>query len=203
MSDPSYEVHCVTGAVLTHDVMYTGFKTAPVTQWALPKRGRCVLSYSDDKDKDNVLKRPNICYIFEKQTRPDQTRQTRPDQTLSDIPIIACFRSQTADHLAPAVPLHPHFTVPGLRSAVVLCNAPSQMIWHLRLHPPTGPHWTVSDWGLWPPSLGLLLLPWAPTVHLKFPYFALLGKVQTLKKQKSETPPTPCRSERKTICTNE
>ena len=42
----------------------------------LPKRGGCFLSYGDDKDKDKdkdkdtdkdkVLKRPNMCYIFEK-----------------------------------------------------------------------------------------------------------------------------------------
>ena len=34
----------------------------------LPERGRCLLSYGDDKykDKDKVLKRPNIRYFFEK-----------------------------------------------------------------------------------------------------------------------------------------
>ena len=61
-------------------------RVRPLIYEILLKRGRCLLSYSDDKDKDqdkdkdkdNVLKRPNICYIFEKQTRPDQTDQTRP-----------------------------------------------------------------------------------------------------------------------------
>ena len=43
----------------------------------LPQGGRCLLSYGDDeykykdkdkdKDKDKVHRRPNICYIFEKQ----------------------------------------------------------------------------------------------------------------------------------------
>ena len=33
----------------------------------LLKRGRCLLSCSDDKDKDKMLKTSNACHIFEKQ----------------------------------------------------------------------------------------------------------------------------------------
>ena len=64
----------------------------------LLKRGRCLLSCSDDKDKnkDKMLKTPNICYIFEKyriqgpdRTGPDRTGpdRTGPDQIRPDFPV--------------------------------------------------------------------------------------------------------------------